>query len=528
MSATEQAEADEVGAGALGAALALYAVGGLARLVPLLDIGGRLFRQFPTEDGYLMLTIARNIALGHGMSVSGGLQPTNGTQPLATLLWAGVFELVGGDRRLGVLGVQLLEATCASIAAWLLWRLARRIYAGRPRGGAAALLVSAAWFASPIVVMHSMNCLESGLYALLIVSVLLVFADSGFRERWSWTRCTGAGALLGAAFWARNDAVFLVLGACIAHASSGFGSGVFLRRRFAEATVIGSTSVAVAVPWLVFNQLRFGAIVPISGRSEAMESQLGENLAKLPSAVFEYATLYLPIPSGYEESPWVVAGACLSVLALAGLAHHALRSRDPIVRSLATLGSIFAVCLLAFYGMSFGAGYFMSRYMFALSPLLALLVGAVARRGWVGLASSELRWVPGAFAAGLVLLASGLDARLYAKGTSHMHFQVVDWVQKNVSDDTWVAAPQSGTLGFFHDRTVNLDGKVNPVALAARSRGEVDRYLVESREIQYLADWEGLAAWAKQPVISTQFELVVDDPEHNLAVLRRRAVASGS
>src|SRR5215831_20633195 len=103
VSATERAEADEVGAGALGAALALFAVGGVARLVPLLDIGGRLFRQFPTEDGYLMLTIARNIALGHGMSVSDGLQPTNGTQPLATLLWAAVFKLVAGDRRLGVL-----------------------------------------------------------------------------------------------------------------------------------------------------------------------------------------------------------------------------------------------------------------------------------------------------------------------------------------------------------------------------------------------------------------------------------------
>src|SRR5262249_10342240 len=69
----------------------MVAVGLVSRVVPLLNSGGRLLRQFPSEDGYLMLTIARNIALGHGMSVANGTIPTNGTQPLATLLWALCF-----------------------------------------------------------------------------------------------------------------------------------------------------------------------------------------------------------------------------------------------------------------------------------------------------------------------------------------------------------------------------------------------------------------------------------------------------
>jgi len=92
-----------------------------------------------------------------------------------------------------------------------------------------------------------------------------------------------------------------------------------------------------------------------------------------------------------------------------------------------------------------------------------------------------------------------------------------------VPDSAWVAAPQSGTLGFFHDRTINLDGKVNPAALAVRrADGSVTRYVLEKREIEYLADWEGIASWATQPPIAAQFELVVDDPGRNLAVLRRR------
>jgi hypothetical protein len=100
-------------------------------------------------------------------------------------------------------------------------------------------------------------------------------------------------------------------------------------------------------------------------------------------------------------------------------------------------------------------------------------------------------------------------------------------VQEHVANDSWVAAPQTGTLGFFHDRTINLDGKVNPAALAARlADGNATRYFLEQRQIEYLADWEGIAIWAKVPRIAAQFELVVDDPARNLAVFRRRDHAS--
>ena len=92
---------------------ALFAVGFVARVAPLFERDGRLLQQYPTEDGYLMLTIARNIALGHGMSTAEGTIPTNGTQPLVNLLWALGFKLFGGDRTLGV----LIKSLCTLINA---------------------------------------------------------------------------------------------------------------------------------------------------------------------------------------------------------------------------------------------------------------------------------------------------------------------------------------------------------------------------------------------------------------------------
>ena len=95
----------------------------------------------------------------------------------------------------------------------------------------------------------------------------------------------------------------------------------------------------------------------------------------------------------------------------------------------------------------------------------------------------------------------------------------MEWVAENVDDEEWVGAVQTGTLGFFHDRTVNLDGKVNPAALEAREQDKIPEYVVRS-DIAYVADWAGLAEW--EELLAPHFELIVHDEVRNLAVLRRR------
>jgi hypothetical protein len=102
----------------------------------------------------------------------------------------------------------------------------------------------------------------------------------------------------------------------------------------------------------------------------------------------------------------------------------------------------------------------------------------------------------------------------------------VDWVEANVPEETWVAAIQTGTLGYFHDRTYNLDGKVSPAALEAKLEGKTFRYIVD-RPIEYLVDWVGIATWLEDPQLRERFELVVYDEARNLAAARRRGVHDG-
>jgi len=188
--------------------------------------------------------------------------------------------------------------------------------------------------------------------------------------------------------------------------------------------------------------------------------------------------------------------------------------------------TIYALMIVTYYSLFFGAPHFLSRYFAPLGPLLiiaALSLGHDILRLVLRQHARNALSVLGILA---LVVSVGLLTRLMLPGgKTHEHFQVVDWVAENVSPDVWVGAVQTGTLGYWHDRTINLDGKVNPDALAALLEfGHAQAYAAEDTEIEYLVDWAGLADWADSPVtvFTDSFELIVVDPEQNLAVFQRR------
>jgi hypothetical protein len=62
------------------------------------------------------------------------------------------------------------------------------------------------------------------------------------------------------------------------------------------------------------------------------------------------------------------------------------------------------------------------------------------------------------------------------------------WVRDHLADTTRVAAAQSGTLWYFHQRTINTDGKVNSEIYGIRLGG-YGRYLDQSG-ILYFLEWD--------------------------------------
>lgn len=507
---------------------AILIVGTIYRLWPIAAGMPALGYFFITEDGYLMLTVARNIATGLGMSVSDGTIPTNGVQPLATYLFALPYAFTGGDKVTSLVGIHLIHAATALAGVFAIRAFATRVFAPRNDDPVWPWVVALLWFISPLLLRHSMNGLETSLYTLALVVTLLAFAGVLARDNGA---SPGArlfvGALCGVAVLARNDAVFFVTALFLVW-------GVwelFVARTPFVATLVrlvppGLLSIAVASPWLVSNQIRFGSIVPVSGPAQSVEAEFAQNAWLIPSRIFEYIFPMLPLPRSLEVRSDVIAlvGA-ISVVVLLVFLWRIVRHGSPVARALVMVYLLHAFAISGYYGLFFGAPHFMSRYHAPLAPLLitAGLAAALEMGRLIRSRPNALAWAY--TGAGVVLSAALLLRALLPGQTLQGHEQVIAWVEENVAEETWVGAVQTGTLGYWHDRTINLDGKVNPAALAARREdGHVLNYVTES-EIDYVVDWSGVGNWVDFPQArdgyDEAFERVLQDRERNLSVQRR-------
>src|SRR5215470_16813449 len=104
------------------------------------------------EDGFYSLTVARNVALGRGVTVD-GVSPTNGFQPLFTFLTVPAFAAADGDRYAAVRLVLALHWVFYVGTAAVLGRVAARLAAGPAPAEQAATFWAAAflYLANPLV-----------------------------------------------------------------------------------------------------------------------------------------------------------------------------------------------------------------------------------------------------------------------------------------------------------------------------------------------------------------------------------------
>jgi hypothetical protein len=511
----------------VAAAIAPLMLAGLfVRLAPLTS--ERRTIAAISEDGYLMLTVARNIARGRSLTVADGTIATNGVQPLTTFLWAGVQWMYDGDRIPALRAIVVVQLILALVTAALVGLLAREAFHRQAWRNEAALLAASLWFSNPLTLRHTTNGLETGPYVCAIAAIL--FVDLRWRRR-SLSRAAVLGCLLGLLFLVRNDAVFLI-GAFLLAELTDYQSvrrlpSLAPARRVFHAIALGVAALIVASPWLAYNSRVFGHIVPVSGRAQNLNAQVGENLVALPRTLAEYAWLVTPLPASLGQHWMAALAAGFILILIVAVTVRRGHAEGLHFQRWMTLILIHGVLLALYYGVFFGAAYFLSRYLFPLS-LAAVLLPCI----WV-FGGSRAR-LP--VAAALTVLVAFSAWRFFARGSVHDHSQVVEWVAAHVAPETWVGAPQSGTLGYFHDRTINLDGKVNPLALQARRQNRLFHYIVDDTAIEYIVDWYGLARWvdrvdsvqeeADADFLRQKFDVFVRDPRRNLVVLKRRSDSS--
>lgn len=428
------------------------------------------------EDGFYMLKVGWNLALGRGLSYN-GTTPTTGIQPLATFVYgaiAWVVRLMGGGEWAYLRAVIALSAIGVAGFALLMGRLAARLAppASADRAAALATVLIACDFAIFRLFTYG---LETGLYLALLAVCVLVSLD--IRPGRITAREVSLGVLAGLTFWARID--FGVLFGIVLVATL-IGRRVTLR----QAMAIGGAAFVVGVPWLLWVHHVTGVWLPSSG---------GAQMKPLSAADWKYRVWVMGNVLVDHAAAWMHTGSwTLFFVALASLAALAAwtlaGSRgSPARRALADASSalrpwLIATALLAgVYLAFFWAAHFYSRYT---SPLLVVWVPLIAAALSTRLSG---RCVVTASIALLASFAMQAMHELHNGRLASSHTVTAGFVRLHYPDMK-VGAYQSGIVGFFNPNVVNLDGKVEGAALAALKANRTAIW-ADSTGIAVVIDW---------------------------------------
>jgi hypothetical protein len=456
----------------------------------------QLYTRPYNDDAFYIFSVSYNLAHGHGLSVD-GVHPTNGIQPLVTVLYTPVFMIAGDDKVLAIRLTFILNALFDILSILFLANLIRVLTRNsteekniwlRP-----PILGVIGWTALYAIIMQTNNGLETGLYSMLLLAVMYLYAKLQLKAQSpSLLEWIGFGSLLGVTVLARIDAVFLV--ACIILIEVIRFRSEGIRRAF----IIGISSVAVSSVWWIYNYMLFGSIMPQSGMAESLKNVLVENITRASAVLSYIGGLFFFLP-GYGVAAWIpyawMAILLVTIIVATRRLHliNYLRANYQLEPLLPFV--FFGVCLIIYYVFFFSAPHFLPRY-FQPIRILWLVICCCAAPNIIGAIRSlmqQRRAIGIGFLTVSMLAIVGFNGSRYINyftvSTSSEMYQAGLWAERH--PNSLIGMEQSGTTAFMSDNIVNLDGKVDFEALKAKQRGDIGSYIV-ARDLEYLADWSEL------------------------------------
>lgn len=361
-----------------------------------------------TDDGYITLAYARNLAVHGEWGLIPGSPANSATSPLNVLLLAALTLLtrVAGSPH-PVVALGILTVLCGGALGWAWQRLGR----------AFALPAAAGVLGITLVLLNPFVLSAIGLEVLLIPAVLLVltvFAVEG--------RPALFGVTAGLSVLTRLDLVLFVLVIAV--------SAPAIRRRLWPAA---GWAVLTAAPWFAVSWFVFGSLVPDTLAIKQVQAGL--------FAPWSYSTGPLMYYLGWPVSVLVsFAPALLGVFALAAWAAARFGVRWPDFPALGPVAALGAGGILYYVVYSFiGVGPF---HWYYVAPITASGTFGVAAFGaWY--AQTHQRT---ALRTGPPVLALGLTGVLVLGGAAVDAAQGLPW-KSPVIFGNWASSSDYARVG---------------------------------------------------------------------------------
>lgn len=455
------------------------------------------------EDTFFHLSVCRNLAAGKGLTIDGET-PTSGAQP-GTLVYSLAYlaapdplslETLRLVRALGFFG-SLLSTLAVFVCAFALLRTdtANRL--------PLALFSCAIWTASYQVYRTNLNGYET----VFAVSFLL-FSVAAYVWRFAAAgiytyraRDIVVGVSLALAIYARIDLGLWALCAAIGFL---FLSPEPLKRRMISVGVWALTAMLATLPFWYHNLTVGGSLMPISGKASAFQmsfhgfwTSVGNCLLRGFNSLGEVCFLSVYLPYSLNGSAVGLLAAVLGVSLLLWTLVFTKNVRSYLVhcipKGVAIPILLFACLLFGYYVFAHGSWWFMRRYIHPERALFFTISGVyVSSLAYVFTRSSSLQWLRSSSIVILCIIMSAVSVGQFAvtwgDKASNQMYAVAEWINANIPATSKIGAFQSGTLGYFCNDVVNLDGKNNALALQAMTTGTGLEY-IKDHNINFVVDW---------------------------------------
>ncbi len=495
------------------------------RLALMLRSEERIYARPYIEDSYYLYSCAEHFAKGEGFSVD-GINPTNGVQPLIVVLYAPIFKLADFDKlltlRLSFILIALIDALSVLLIAMLVSTLQRKKSTKNDEQfwKSPPLIAAVLWSTLYAVIVHTFCGLETGLYSMLLLLSLLLYArilQKRSTNTVSFTQLLILGIFLGFTVLARVDAVILVGMICLYEVWKQKGFGV------KNAAIIGLSAFFVSTPWWWYNYSTFGSILPQSASAESMGVEYLRNIKSALAVVADIFSVFFFLPKSVEIPTiylalWLVAvGLCVPFIIRRTNAWAIAKNRYDfsVLMPLLLASIIFAL----YYTFFFAAPHFLARYFNPFRILILIIASTM-----IPVVIEYLQKIKnGKYVLYTVLVL----AFLFSFSRYGYYFvtkeypdlvKVGQWANKHPNDR--VGMYQSGTAGFIAPNVVNLDGKVNYQALLARKQNEIGKYVVDNN-FEYIADWDEFATEITESAKRFGVNYVLNDSVGRVMIYKR-------
>jgi hypothetical protein len=413
---------------------------------------------YPLDDAWIHQTYARNWAETGQLAYVAGMPSAGSTAPLWTLLLSVAYRLQLDP----YLWTMLLGALLLAISAWLLSRLAERLFPNRSR---------VSWLVGLACVLewHLIWAAASGMETLLFIALALALIDRLWADSSGWI----IGLLGGLLILTRPEGLLLF---ALVLAALTIRSG---RAGSIEAVKAAGMFLIVLTPAIIFNLQTSGSIFP--NTFYAKQSEYAELLSSLPRWLSSIGNMLVaPLAGGLLL---LIPGLVWWIMtSLRGVRRTTKQSpTNEKIASQQALAMTFSKWLplvwmfghVAVYALRLPVSYQHGRYLLPIIPIVLLygIVGTVRLLDGVKARSTRplTRLLRRAYALTIVVVFAlfvPIGAAAFATDVAIINDEMVavaQWLDRNTPPDAIIAAHDIGAIGYFTRRPIlDLAGLISP------------------------------------------------------------------